>query len=104
MPNVARTMTKINDGGPAFPTDVYWEEKRIDIEGGLSKRDVFAALAMHAEIITTASDLTPKSCDALIEEANVNERDVIDQIAVNAYKVADAMIRARLVAAEVDGQ
>jgi hypothetical protein len=86
---------RIDDGGPAFPKDEYYEEKRHDQTNGMSLRDYIATKAMHAEILTSASDLTPKACDALIEAAGEAGRDVIDQIAFNAYAMADAMLRAR---------
>ncbi|MBN3848667.1 hypothetical protein G3N58_17820 [Paraburkholderia sp. Ac-20342] len=66
-------MSEIKDGGPAFPTST--------ISRGISIRDYFAAKAMQA---------VPMPQGALhdIPEA-------YDRIAQHAYKMADAMLRAR---------
>jgi hypothetical protein len=59
----------------------------------MTLRDYFAAKAMHAHLIT---DTVPgEACDALIDAAMKAGSDPIDQIALNAYEVADAMLRAR---------
>jgi hypothetical protein len=58
-------------------------------------RDHFAAKAMQAEIITSTSDATPESAEALIEAAERDGRSAFDQLAFNAYQWADAMLKAR---------
>lgn len=85
-------MKKLGDGGPAFPREDYQHD---DAPGqiGMSLRDYFAAKAMHAELTTAGALEGPR--DALIEAASAAERDVEDQIAFNAYKLADAMLRER---------
>ncbi len=87
-------MSKIEDGGPAFPNVPDGAgDKWADWDKGMTLRDYFAAKAMHAHLIT---DTVPgEACDALIDAAMKAGRDPIDQIALNAYEVADAMLRAR---------
>ena len=61
----------------------------------MSLRDYFAAKAMHAHLLT---DTVPgPACDALVDAAHEAGRDPIDHLCVNAYEVADAMLRARMV-------
>ena len=69
-------MTKINDGGPAFPT--YNAISRCD-EGGASLRDYFAAKAMAALIISCADKTFITRNDECAE----------------AYNYADTMLKAR---------
>lgn len=74
-------MNQINDGGPAFPC-VYYSEPigsigpQLTIKGGLSIRDYFAAAALQGLI----ADGGGASWD---DDAN------------NAYRAADAMLKAR---------
>lgn len=93
------TPAPLGDGGPSFPvpmipydpsggfTNVEWQ--------GLSLRDYFAAKAMLGELITSSSDATPESTDALIKAAQKAKRTPAQQIAFNAYQMADAMLAAR---------
>lgn len=69
-------MTKINDGGPAFPT--YSVLSHCD-EGGMSLRDYFAAKAMQG---------------FMANKSNPGTFNPIDD-ARYAYALADAMLRAR---------
>jgi hypothetical protein len=87
-----RRLTKpvVDDGGPAFP----WGEHGAHL-GGMSLRDYFAAKALQAEIITSTSDATPESADAVIDAAARAGRTPMEQIAFNAYEWADAMLKAR---------
>lgn len=87
-------MDKPDSGGPAFPNVPDGAgDKWADWDKGMTLRDYFAAKAMHAHLIT---DTVPgEACDALIDAAMKAGRDPIDQIALNAYEVADAMLRAR---------
>lgn len=82
-------MSAHDNSGPAFPPahdpDTH--------PSGMTLRDYFAAKAMHAHLIT---DTVPgQACDALIMAAARAGRDPIDQIAINAYECADAMLKAR---------
>lgn len=88
-------MSKIEDGGAAFPTTVYYDEKPYGIEDGMSLRDYFAAKAMHAEIVSSCSDLTPEAATALVRASVAAGHSPEEHIALNAYKMADAMIKAR---------
>ena len=63
-------MSKINDGGPAFP-DRYG--------GGMTLRDWFAGQAMQARLTGT----------------NMARLDIRHSIAADAYAIADAMLAAR---------
>lgn len=89
----------INDGGgPAFPVPGISglpNGEFIYPSGGMTLRDYFAAKALQAEIITSTSDATPESADAVIEAAERAGRTPMDQIAFNAYQWADAMLKAR---------
>ncbi len=76
-----KTEESINDGGPAFPC-VYYSEPigiigpQLTIKGGISIRDYFAAVALQGLLI---------SGDSTYWEDDAN----------NAYKAADAMLKAR---------
>ena len=98
-------MANIDDGGAAFPCSKrilenfmdecgYWRTRTVTVEvGGMSLRDYFAAKAMHAELNTAGMLEGPR--DALADAAAHSGRSVEDQIAFNAYELADAMLRAR---------
>jgi len=58
-----------------------------------SLRDDFAIAAMHAELITCGVPGLP--CDALIEAAQRAGRSPEEQVAWNAYRMADAMLGER---------
>lgn len=91
-------MTKKDDGGPAFPVPLI-ETRDGAFESaeqtGMSVRDYFAAKAMVAEILTTCSDATPEGAEALIRAAADAGQTPIERIALNAYQMADAMLKAR---------
>lgn len=96
-------MSKIEDGGAAFPVMPPCDMEGASASGfpfpesGMSLRDWFAGKAMQAALIT---DTVPgEACDALIEASMRAGRDPVDQIALNAYECADAMLRARVVKA-----
>lgn len=78
-------MSKINNGGPAFPT--------VPISGnaekycGMTLRDWFAGQALQSLI-----DQDPKTTNALDAP---NGRTWDAWIAMNAYGIADAMLGAR---------
>lgn len=65
------------DGGPAFPIPAYGVHK-----GGMTLRDYFAAKAMVYRAQAMTSYMA--SPDSWAEE-----------VAINAYKLADAMLRER---------
>lgn len=73
-------MSEVSDGGPAFPGPDQMETQ-VDIHEGMTLRDYFAAKAMQA-VPMHQGDLHD------IPEA-------YDRIARHAYKMADAMLRAR---------
>jgi hypothetical protein len=83
------------DGGPAFPRDDYYDEKRYGQSDGMSLRDYFAAKAMQAEIVTSCSDATPKAAQDLVNAALLSGQTVLQRIAFNAYRMADEMLKAR---------
>lgn len=73
-----------DDGGPAFPRPMAWipEEMAVhgitaDAQDGMTLRDWFAGQAL--------SGMYSDGCPA----------NTIDAIASDAYRIADAMIRAR---------
>ena len=67
-------MSKINNGGPAFPVDVPGHR----IEMGMTLRDYFAAKAMQGYLTHEQAANSPE-----------------DVVAGWAYSMADAMLRAR---------
>jgi hypothetical protein len=87
-------MAAINDGGPAFPATSWTKDGDFLGENqGMTLRDYFAAKAMHAHLMTDAVPGEP--CDALLEAAARAGRDPLYHLCVNAYEVADNMLRAR---------
>jgi hypothetical protein len=77
-------MSKIEDGGPAFPRDGYVNEygNLIDLEPGMSLRDWFAGRAVDSVYCELRGVFET-------EDAHVKA------VAAEAYAVADAMIAAR---------
>lgn len=74
-------MSKINDGGAAFPT--FNAISHCD-EGGMTLRDYFAAKALQG---MASSSYWGDSVDA--DEGNLS------MVATHAYAMADAMLSAR---------
>jgi hypothetical protein len=76
-------MTK--NGGPAFPTDEYYDEKRYAVTEGMTLRDYFAAQA-----ITIAGQEMAR---------RVGEGEIAgygwSAVAREAFQIADAMLKAR---------
>ena len=70
-------MSKKNTGGPAFPVLIVDRPKELAHFNGMTLRDYFAARAM-------AADMTD----------GIHENDFA-WAAARAYKVADAMLKAR---------
>ncbi len=72
-----------NTGGPAFPNASIKTKEGVDVwgEGGMTLRDYFAAKAMQGELAAQS------------EETGHYEN--MDALAVRAYRVADAMLKAR---------
>lgn len=59
----------------------------------MTLRDWFAGQAAAAEVASAGANLD--AARALAKAAEVHGRDIPDQIAFNAYEVADALLRAR---------
>ena len=77
--------TDTNTGGPAFPiTEWHLSGKTHSDWRGMTLRDYFAAEAMHALIDSSAGHYGV---------VGVNEYE--HRCAAEAYKVADAMLKAR---------
>ena len=74
-------MSNTNTGGPAFPTATLAQKT----EGGMTLRDYFAAKAMQTYIAD----------QELIDLYCYLEKDVKHEVAVTAYMMADAMLKAR---------
>jgi hypothetical protein len=74
-------MSNTNTGGPAFPVLIDRRyDPDFDYETGMDLRDYFAAKAMQGLLSDTSVKGSP------------------DEFATRAYRVADAMLRAREVA------
>lgn len=71
-------MTKIKDGGPAFPHD-----GQVDYTGGMTLRDYFAAKAMQAMIIGNSASIAVCSRPGAIG------------VSKDAYIFADVMLTER---------
>lgn len=71
---------KINNGGPAFPASYYTDDGEWAKRDGMTLRDYFAAKAMEVDY-TLAKNFT--------------DPDWRYGIALDAYKMADAMLKAR---------
>jgi len=78
-----------DNGGPAFPVS---DLSKTQVPG-MTLRDYFAAKAMQAHFIMDAIVCNPPGRDACDMQDN-------DSIAREAYRTADAMLRAREVTSE----
>jgi hypothetical protein len=80
---------KINDGGPAFPC-VYYSDPigsigpQLTVKGGISMRDYFAAAALQGNLASQSIDV-----------GYYDGEDSWNKAATDAYKAADAMLKAR---------
>jgi hypothetical protein len=85
-------MNNTNNGGPAFPSLPIMQEfegKRLTMTEGLTMRDYFAAKAMQA-IYAAQVEWQSTGCPADAESLQVME-----DVAGDAYAMADAMLRVR---------
>lgn len=76
------------DGGPAFP-----DYDHNGVNQGMSMRDYFAAKFAHAEMVTAGALREP--AQDLAREAAKRGRSITEQVAYNAYLLADAMLKER---------
>ena len=81
---------QINDGGPAFPMGYYSEPfgsmgPKMTVNGGMSLRDYFAATALPAAW---------NAFDSGYFGDTGHESEIV-AVATAAYRMADAMIKAR---------
>lgn len=76
-------------GNPAFPIPHENGDTRLGNEG-LTKREYFAGIAMHAEFLSCGMN-TIAAMD-LAETAKKAGQSVEQRIAVNALTVADALL------------
>jgi len=87
-------MSNTNTGGPAFPTVDYTKpvgsgNHIMTINGGMTLRDYFAAKAMQA---IYAAQVEWQSTDC---PADAESLQVMEDVAGDAYALADAMLKAR---------
>lgn len=82
-------MTEDQDGGPAFPHE---DSGSIAFRPGLTKRELFAAILMHGELVTCG--VPGEAADALVQASQDAGDDVIDHMAGNAVESADALLHA----------
>lgn len=88
-------MSTINDGGPAFPLPVEDLQCRSRFEscyGGMTLRDYFAAKFAAAMMTATSADHGFPNIDY---QRDVGGPTVAERVATIAYRLADAMLRAR---------
>lgn len=82
-------MSNKQTGGPAFPFECQGPTTAPEIYYGMTLRDYFAAKAMHAlytstfEYVFTGASRTPEYAK------------LMDELAQDAYQVADSMLKAR---------
>lgn len=76
-------MSKKNDGGYAFPMEATDNTSWRDCNQGMTLRDYFAAKAMQGWLSGYADQPHPASTGSAFD------------VAVKAYAMADAMLRAR---------
>lgn len=76
-------MTMTNTGGPAFPCDHLVDDDGVSLASGMTLRDYFAAKALPS--ILSPNPVTGQY--ALVTD--------FDDCAITAYKMADAMLKAR---------
>jgi len=82
-------VSKIDDGGAAFPIDSYMlnpnaTEKEIKEAQGMTLRDYFAAAALQGWLASYGSEAP----HPIFNETAMN-------VALNSYSMADAMLAAR---------
>lgn len=90
--------TERDTGGPAFPVPAVYDHAREQVnsssaysgEGGMTLRDYFAAKAMHALICDPDLSQVYEHIDTPDED-----RELKFLAARNAYRWADAMLKAR---------
>lgn len=102
-------MSKIDDGGPAFPMS---GDPGVEFDRGMSIRDYFAANAMQAMISCFRETLlgdrhgadegNSRDISSFCRELGLDsdhskddQYDGCDEIAQDAYRFADAMLKAR---------
>lgn len=85
-------MSDIFHGGSAFPIPLDDRAGAYAAEPGMSKRELFAAILMHGELVTCG--VPGEAADALVEASRAAGDDVIDHMASNAVEGADALLRA----------
>ena len=83
---------KINDGGAAFPVP---NDANVNDQEGMTLRDYFAAKAMHAMV--TEPPWTQDGGTASVHHWSHGFKgvDPLDRFAFAAYRMADAMLKAR---------
>lgn len=94
-------MSEKATGGSAFPetttnagcTEYGQQYSNTYSYGGMTLRDYFAAKFAHAEMVTAGA--LPDPARDLIAAASRANRTIEQQVAFNAYKLADAMIAER---------
>lgn len=88
-------MNRINDGGPAFPLPVNDEQCRArfdSVYGGMTLRDYFAAKFAAAMMTATSADHDFPNIDY---RRDVGGPTVAERVATIAYRMADAMLKAK---------
>ena len=75
----------INDGGPAFPHTTQWDGITPAINhNGMTLRDYFAAAALQGNLASQSIDV-----------GYYDGEDSWNKAATDAFKAADAMLKAR---------
>lgn len=80
-----------NDGGPAFPQNDA-VVNRINNLDGMSLRDYFAAQIVGGMMSSYSND---DSVNSLVRAAMAGARTIQDQIAFEAYRISEALLKER---------
>jgi hypothetical protein len=94
-------MSKIDDGGAAFPIDSYMlnpnaTEKEIKEAQGMTLRDYFAAAALQGMLASGHYTFITDRQEPMVAECYYDDTKKCQFVApADAYQVADAMLAAR---------
>lgn len=77
------------NGGPAFPTNAFWEELGTNVRGdGMTLRDYFAAKAMMQTMV---------EFDVTWKQHGFENTVFLEWAAERAYAMADAMLKVKYI-------
>jgi hypothetical protein len=84
-----------NDGGPAFPTGLEYAPKGFEVSQGMTLRDYFAGQALISQGMTLRDYFAGQALMGILNNAGCFADMKDSDVAENAYRAADAMLKAR---------